>query len=178
MGWPPALHSRILFINPVPIYPAVTMEVGASIVGLLSAGASIAIAINDFVTSCNNAPLFAQSILHETLEFSYALEKLQHLVVGPQATSLDQSRTSMIDVNHLSLTLVGCVCTFSQLEKEIQRMKLSGKFGILDRVKWSFIERDVCSIIQRIQNHKMSLMLILTILKYVFKFILYIFLPR
>ncbi|RPB06854.1 ankyrin, partial [Morchella conica CCBAS932] len=140
------------------------MEVGASIVGLLSAGASIAIAINDFVTSCNNAPLFAQSILHETLEFSYALEKLQHLVVGPQATSLDQSRTSMIDVNHLSLTLVGCVCTFSQLEKEIQRMKLSGKFGILDRVKWSFIERDVCSIIQRIQNHKMSLMLILTIL--------------
>lgn len=146
------------------------MEVGASIVSLLSVGATIATAINDFVTSCNNAPLFAQSVLHETLEFSYALSKLQRLVLEPQAISLDQSRTSMLDVNHLSLTLVGCVCTFSQLEKEIQRMRLSGKFGILDRVKWTFIERDVGSIIQRIQNHKMSLMLILTILRYVFKF--------
>lgn len=138
------------------------MDVAASVVGLLSAGAQITILLQQLIQGTVNAPGFARTIEYEMHDFSFVLSKLQHIVLG--STPLNRSRASMIDIHHLSLTLAGCVCTFSELEKEVNDLKRAGKMDIVDRVRWGWAESTFAPLIQRLQSHKLSLTLILTIL--------------
>lgn len=138
------------------------MEVAASVVGLLAAGAQVSSVLQQFMSSTSNAPSLAQSLNQEIGDFRIVLSKLERIVRG--SVPLNKSRGSMIDTDHLAFTLAGCVCTFSQLEKEVDRVKSSGKMELLDRIRWARNENTLLYIVQRLQSHKLSLTLILTIL--------------
>lgn len=145
------------------------MEVAASVVGLLTAGAQITLILQSFIESAINAPALARRIHHEVHEFEIILSKLQPIVLGP----LDRSRASLIDIHHLSFTLAGCVCTFSELEKQVSELKCTGKMDFTDRIRWSRAESTFKPLIERLQSHKASLTLILTILTWYEVFLAY-----
>ncbi|KAH0609718.1 uncharacterized protein H6S33_012264 [Morchella sextelata] len=146
------------------------MEVGAAIVGLIVAGAQISAALHRFISGCTNAPAAAHSIYQEVNEFRIVLQKLQNIVSSTELEPLDNAKASLIDTGPISFTLVQCVCTFSELEKELKRMKLDElnlegkKLGVWHRMKWNFVEQTMSTMISRIQNHKNSLGLLLSIL--------------
>lgn len=138
------------------------MEVAASVVGLLAVGTQVAVILQQFISSSVNAPELAQFLKHEIQDFRFVLLKLQPIVLG--SVPLNRSRASLIDIDHLSFTLTGCVCTFSILEKEVDRIKSNGKMDFWDRIKWARTEATFAQLLLRLQSHKLSLTLILTVL--------------
>lgn len=144
------------------------MEVGAAIVGLIVAGAQISAVLHRFISGCTNAPAAAHSIYQEVNEFSIVLQKLQHVVFSPEP--LDNAKASLIDTGAISSTLIQCVCTFSELEAELKRIKLyelnleGKKLGVWNRMKWNFVEQTMSAMILRIQNHKSTVAILVSLL--------------
>ncbi|KAI5849656.1 hypothetical protein DFP73DRAFT_541435 [Morchella snyderi] len=144
------------------------MEVGAAIVGLMVAGAQISAALQRFISGCINAPAAAHSIYHEVNEFSIVIQQLQNIVFSPEP--LDNAKASLIDTGPVSFTLIQCVCTSSELKKELKRMNLDElnlegkKLGVWHRMKWNFVEQTMSTIVFRIQNHKSSLGILVSVL--------------
>ena len=75
-------------------------------------------------------------------------------------------------LEHVAATLIGCVTTYSELEVIIDSVRIDSKMGIFDRIKWTNKEKKICDIIQRIQNHKSSLTLMLMILQWYVRLIM------
>lgn len=135
------------------------LSVAASVTGLLLAAVQISASLQPFVAGSSSAPSLAQTIYYELHDFAAVLSKLQPFVLG----SAPPSRASMIDVDQLLITLTGCVCTFSELEKEVGSLKSADRLGVWDRVKWAWAEPTISQLVQRIQSHKLSLNLMLSI---------------
>lgn len=137
------------------------MEAAASIVGLLAVAAQIYTGLHNFTSTCIDAPMVAQVTCDEVNEFRYVLEKLQPYVDGSTAITL--LGASMTDVNHLSVALATCVNTFSRLEKMIDKLIPARGMDIWARMKWARAEPEIGQLVQRLQQHKSSLQLLLTI---------------
>lgn len=143
------------------IYPTL-MEAAASIVGLLAAGVKIYGALHQLISSSVGAPLLARTLCDEVRDFRFALERLQPHVNG--SSPITQPGSSRTDVEHLSWTLAGCVVTFSLLEKKLDRVIAQhGRMTTLARLRWVFAESDILQLVNRLQQHKATLTLLLTI---------------
>ncbi|KAH7393718.1 hypothetical protein BKA64DRAFT_95164 [Cadophora sp. MPI-SDFR-AT-0126] len=139
------------------------LSVAASVVGLLAAGAKLASLLSK-TASLVDAPSSAQAVLTEMREISAALQYLQQFLNG--LMNVPAGRQQYILVEHLEGTLTGCVTTYDELEVFIDELKIDpSDMGVLDRFKWARKEKDVANIVQRLQNHKSSLNLMLTILQ-------------
>ncbi|KAI5839648.1 hypothetical protein DFP73DRAFT_560921 [Morchella snyderi] len=137
-----------------------------AITGLIMAGSQIVIALKPYFSHPDVATL-AQTAHSEIHDFSYALIKLKPMIDGSEP--LNSARATQIDIGQLSMTIAGCMVTFSVLEKEVDSMNdmLAGgkkKIAVLARRKWSRMETTINTVIQRLQNHKGSLTLIFVIL--------------
>jgi len=137
------------------------LSIAAGIVGVLTAAAQISSLLIRWTKSAKEAPQQARVIATEVTELSGILAHLQSFLLGNGCS--DESRTSLVKVDQLVTILSGCVLTFSELEKLLDEMKVED-FSILDRVKWAKKESAVMSVVQRLQNHKASLSLMLNIL--------------
>lgn len=144
------------------------MEVAASLVGLLAVGAKIGMTLHEFVSNCADAPTIAQTISDEIRDFRFALSKLQPYVRKNNPSQMTLLGASMTDVNHLSLTISSCIVTFGRLEKIVDKLKPGNQMDTLTRLKWSWSETAISQLVQRLQQHKITLTLLLTIwLRYV-----------
>lgn len=141
------------------------LSVAASVAGLLMAGAQISSTLQNFISAPSSAPSFAQNIRDELHDFGVVLSHLQLFLLG--SVSPSHSGASVIDVDQLKITLTGCVFTFSELEKEVYNLgaRDNARMGVRDRFRWAWSEPTIVQLIQRIQNHKLSLTLMLTILR-------------
>lgn len=137
------------------------MEVALSAAGLALTGAQIGSALHEFISGTSNAPTIAQAIEDEIEDFAQILSRVQSITFGPD---LDLSKASLIDLNHLSSTLAASVRTFSELEREIDRVKGSGKMDLWNRFRWARAEKNLLFFIQRLQSQKSTFSVILTIL--------------
>ena len=140
------------------------LSVTASIVGLLGAAGKITSLLYGVTTKVSNAPNLAKSVLTEVADVTTALEQLQTYVIG--AADVPSSRSSLIMLEQLLVTLSGCVATFSELESLLDNLDLVSELRKLARVKWGLKESRIVAILQRLQNHKASLILMLTILQW------------
>lgn len=138
------------------------LSVAASIAGLLIAGVEVSAAAERYLSA--GSPSVVQSIKSEIHDFTAVLSQIQPLLLGPTFPST--ARSSMIDVDQVLITLTGCVCTFSELEKEVNAtgLGLKGKVGIRTRIKLAGASSTIAQLIQQLQNHKSSLLLMLSIL--------------
>lgn len=135
------------------------MEVAASVVGLLSVAAKVAIVVNTISDRYSDAPSLLRTINIEINDFRFIIGKLKPLAVG--LIPLDQERGDLVDVNHLQVTLEGCMWTFSELERIADGF---GTMNILDRLRLLTKESKLLQLMQRLQQHKASLSLIVGIL--------------
>ena len=103
-------------------------------------------------------------MLAEVNGLSTVLGHLQTYISGLATSS--KSRTSLILVEQVVVTLADCVTTFSELEAVLGTARIESELRILDRVKWAAKESKVADIQRRLQCNKSSLTLMLTILSW------------
>ncbi|MCJ1483997.1 hypothetical protein MMC06_004165 [Schaereria dolodes] len=103
------------------------LSVSTSIAGLLT----VAAAITNLLSSTFDMPRFAQGVLHQVAEIAACLHQLQLFLQGVNTAS--QSRTSLIMVNHVVVTLTGYVITFSILERTLSKLKSNQPRTVVDR---------------------------------------------
>ncbi|RPB06515.1 hypothetical protein P167DRAFT_580420 [Morchella conica CCBAS932] len=137
------------------------MEVAASIVGLLTAASKVYTTLSAFLSSCRDAPIIAQTTSDEIRDFHYALLKLRDCVwQGKNITPLGRATT---DTSQLILTLVSSMTTLAQVEKTLDPLLAQPKMDYIRRIRWSLADNDLVKLLTRIQSHKLTLNLLLTI---------------
>ena len=137
------------------------LSIAAGVVGILTAAAQISTLLINFTKATRNAPSRARHIITEVNDISGTLSHLQSFLLGNEYS--DTSRTSLLKADHIVTILSGCVMTFSELEKLLDGLETKD-MRILDGMKWARKEKDIAALIQRLQNHKTSLSLMLDIL--------------
>lgn len=137
------------------------LSVAAGVIGVVTAAAQISSLLIKFTKSTIAAPQQAKVVLVEVSDIGEILSQLQSFLLGLE--SPDRSRTSLLKVEKV-VTIVGsCVLTFSELEKLLDQLKTED-LDLLDSLKWVRNESAIVGLIQRLQNHKASLSLVLDIL--------------
>ena len=137
------------------------LSIASGVVGIVMAATHISKILTKFTKSTIAAPQQANVVLTEVSDIGGILSHLQSFLLG--LDSSDRSRTSLLKVEKVVTIVSGCVLTFSELEKLLDEME-TGDLDILDRFKWARKESAIVGLIQRLQNHKASLSLILNIL--------------
>ncbi|MCJ1380047.1 guanine nucleotide-binding protein subunit alpha [Xylographa soralifera] len=142
--------------------PMDSLSVSASIIGLQAAVGSVATFLARLVNNTSFAPELARHVLTEIYDVSSCLGGLKPFLLGTKTAST--SRTSMIMLDQLIVTLTECVTTFSDLEKALESLKSTQPNTVMERVRWAMNDQTFRRILSRLQNSKISLNLILTML--------------
>ena len=137
------------------------LSIAAGVVGVVTAAAQISLLLTKFTKSTIAAPQQARVVLAEVSDISVILSQLQSFLLGLESPNI--SRTSLLKVEKVVTIVTGCVLTFSELEKLLDELKTEA-LDVLDCLKWARKESTIVGLIQRLQNHKASLSLILSIL--------------
>jgi hypothetical protein len=140
------------------------LSVVAAVVGLLGAGAKISASLDSLISSSEDIPSLALSAHQEVTDISAALSLLQTYISGEM--QIRTQRESLILLEHVLTTLTGCVTTYSDLQTVLDGLKSGDEITVLDRVKWLRCQTRVNVIVQRLQNHKASMTLMLSILQW------------
>ncbi|KAI1278225.1 hypothetical protein F5Y07DRAFT_361115 [Xylaria sp. FL0933] len=139
------------------------LSVAASVVGLLAAGGKVTSLLFTVITKCKDSPSLARSILFEVADISAALGQLQDFLID--RTKATPERGNLILLDQLLTTLTGCVTTYSDIQFILTGMNISEDMGAFDRIKWMRHEDRLNTLVQRLQSHKSSLTLMLTIVQ-------------
>ncbi|KAG8527895.1 uncharacterized protein KY384_006811 [Bacidia gigantensis] len=137
------------------------LSIAAGVVGILTTAAQISSVLIKFTKATKNAPQEAAILVQEVSDINTILATLQVFLLGDHAA--DRSRTSLLKVDQVVKVLSSCVLTFSELEILMDELKVENS-DVLDRMRWARKEMAITKLVQRLQNHKTSLSLILTIL--------------
>lgn len=137
------------------------LSVAAGVTGVVTAAAQISSLLIKFTKSTIGAPLQVKVVLAEVSDIGGILSHLQSFLLGLDAA--DRSRTALLKVEKVVTIVSGCVLTFSELEKLLDQLKTED-LGLLDSLKWARKESAIVGLVQRLQNHKASLSLVLDIL--------------
>ena len=137
------------------------LSIAAGCVGVLTAAAQISSLLIKFTNNTKNAPDQARVVLTEVSDVSGILSQLQSLLL--RAKSVASSRTSLLQVDQVVSIISGCILTFSELQELLNNLKGEG-MNIIDRIQWGRKESVIAFLVQRLQTHKASLSLMITIL--------------
>jgi len=138
------------------------LSVSAAVVGILTAAASITNCIGGLLNSTNGAPESVRHVQTEVGGIGTCLDELRAFLLGPRDTP--RSRTTMLMVEQVIVTLTECVTAFSDLEKILEPFKTGQPIRIIERVKWARKKPSLGRIFRRLQVTKLSLNLMLTTL--------------
>ena len=138
------------------------LSVAASIVGLLTAAASI----TSLIYRVSTASIFSgilYDILQEVEETKIILGQIQTFFVKPETVS--RSGAALLLVEQIIVVLTTSVMTYSKLEKTIEPLRYQSTVGgATKRWEWTRKKSEVSRLFQRVQSSKTSLNLMLTIL--------------
>lgn len=137
------------------------LSIAAGVVGVLHAAAEVSSLLIRFTRASKYAPANARQIMTEVSDISGILTHLQSFLLGKEFA--DRSRTALLQVEHIVTIVSGCVLTFSELEKLLDELK-ADDLSVLDRIKWARKRTEIMAIVTRLQNHKSSLSLMLSVL--------------
>ena len=139
------------------------LSVTASVIALLGAGGKI-ISLLSQLTAIKDAPELARITLTEMHDISAALRHIQDFV--KDTDKVPAERRQHIRLEHLVAALTGCLTTYSELNAIVESLNIgSSGISVSDRAKWIRKEARINTIVQRLQNHKSSLNLMLSVLQ-------------
>ncbi|KAI1121242.1 hypothetical protein F5Y10DRAFT_256717 [Nemania abortiva] len=139
------------------------LSVAASVVGLLAAGSKVTSLLFTVITRCKASSALARSILFEVADISAALGHLQDFISNRRKAAAERGNLILLD--QLLTTLTGCVTTYSDLQFTLDGLNINADMGTFDRIKWMRQEGSLNTLVQRLQSHKSSLTLMLTIIQ-------------
>ena len=138
------------------------LSVTMAIVGLLTASHQISSAIGNLVSKSKSAPKEIQDVKSTVDTIRSVLIQLQMLLLG--RAQVDRQRTSLILVEQIVITLSACVATFSELDVFVGTLDSDATLGLMDRIRWATKTSTIKEHLQKLEMHKSSLTLMLTIL--------------
>ncbi|KAH7309930.1 Rho GTPase activation protein [Rhexocercosporidium sp. MPI-PUGE-AT-0058] len=138
------------------------LSVTMAIVGLLTASQKISSALGNLVSKGKSAPKEIQNVKSTVDTMRSVLLQLQMLLLG--RAKVDRKRTSLILVEQIVITLSACVATFSDLDVFVGTLASDAKLGIMDRIRWATKTATIKEHLQKLEMHKSSLTLMMTIL--------------
>ncbi|KAF5010818.1 hypothetical protein FDECE_3027 [Fusarium decemcellulare] len=138
------------------------LSTAASVVGLLTAAAQISKILANVIDKARHAPDECSRIKSEVDDIQNVLTTLQLYIVGTRRAA--RSRTSLIMVEQVVATLAACVTTFSELDTFVMALQNDADMKILDRLRWASKDKEIKAVLVRLESHKSSLTLMLTIL--------------
>lgn len=138
------------------------LSLAMSIVGLLKAGEQISSKLQSIVKKAMNAPKEIKEMTSTIETIRTVLCQLQLMLLGQSQVS--SHRTSLIMVDQIVITLSACVTTFSDLNIFAESLGTNSKMGFLDRMRWATETSAVKEHLHKLEVHKSSLTLIMTIL--------------
>jgi hypothetical protein len=138
------------------------LSVTMAIVGLLTASQQISSAIGNLVSKSKSAPKEIQDVKSTVDTIRSVLIQLQMLLLG--RAQVDRQRTSLILVEQIVITLSACVATFSELDVFVGTLDSDALLGLMDRIRWATKTSTIKEHLQKLEMHKSSLTLMLTIL--------------
>ena len=87
------------------------LSVGAGVVGIIIAVVQISNLLKDFIRRTSDAPDQANAILTEIGHIHMIMEQLRPFLHGIE--NVDESRTSLVQIESVLVILTACVSTFS-----------------------------------------------------------------
>ena len=138
------------------------LSIAASVVGLLGAAAKVSSILSSFIHGTNDAPKLATGVLREVSDISACLTQLQAFLLGTRVGS--RSRTALIMVEQVVVSLTTCVMTFSELEEVLSVLRNRSSSQLSGRIAWMRKEPALNKVCGRLHSSKTSLNLMLTTL--------------
>ncbi|CZR54148.1 uncharacterized protein PAC_04031 [Phialocephala subalpina] len=138
------------------------LSIAASIVGLVTAAKHISGVCGKLIGSRKNGLEEINSVMNVVDTLRSVLLQVRVLVLDQGA--IDASRGAMILVDEVITTLSACVLTLSDLDGCVKGMESEQRLGLLDTIRWSSRASELCGFLQKLEAHKSSLSLMLSIL--------------
>ncbi|KAK5700674.1 GTPase activating protein (GAP) for Rho1p [Elasticomyces elasticus] len=139
------------------------ITVAASVDGLISSASTMIPILYNVGTSIRDAPQLTKEVAGELANITVVLQQLFAYISGKARASID--RLNLITVEHITATLTDCVVTYSDLDEVLKSLRVDSGMRAWDRGMWYIKKGRVGEIVQKLQNHKASLGLMLNILQ-------------
>jgi len=136
------------------------ISVIAGITSILLAAANISGALYNICGAYADAPSTVKTLMHECYAINGALSQLQAWLCNEDPVTKSKQRLVQLDL--LVNTIVATMCSFSELEAEVEKLKVSGPKLVPLKYMWK--DAEMQAILRQLQSHKTSLTLMLTIL--------------
>ena len=138
------------------------LSVSVSVLGLLAAAHKVTSVLVTAIKGIKDAPKQVQAVLTEVNEITLIPSQMQSFLNWD--TAITKTGASLVLVEQVIVVLSGCVITFSELESVLDDLKTEGHLNTIDCMRWARKDSTITGIIQRLQIHKASMNLMLTIL--------------
>jgi hypothetical protein len=138
------------------------LSVTMAIVGLLKAAEQISSTLQPLIKKATNAPKEMKQMKSSVDGIRTVLSQLQSMLMGRSQVGRD--RTSLILVEQIVITLSACVTTFSELDIFVETLGTDSNMGLLDRLRWATKTSTIQEHMQKLEVHKSTLTLMMTIL--------------
>ncbi|KAK5128245.1 hypothetical protein LTR85_002912 [Meristemomyces frigidus] len=139
------------------------LTIATSVVGLINGGASMITTLYNIGSAIKDAPHLTRAVADELANITIVLQQLQTYVLGKAQASIQ--RLNLITIEHITATISGCVLTYSELDGVLKSLNAESGIGAWDRGMWYLKKTKVYEIVQRLQNHKGTLGLMLNIIQ-------------
>ncbi|KAK5676340.1 GTPase activating protein (GAP) for Rho1p [Elasticomyces elasticus] len=139
------------------------ITVAASVAGLISSASTMIPILYNVGTSIRDAPQLTKEVAGELANITVVLQQLFAYISGKARASIE--RLNLITVEHITATLTDCVVTYSDLDEVLKSLRVDTGMRAWDRGMWYIKKGRIGEIVQKLQNHKASLGLMLNILQ-------------
>lgn len=153
------------------------LSLAASIAGLVTISAQIALLAKNLVDTVANAPASVAKIREEMDGMHFVCTEVQLFI--SKADGRHHAGLTMVTIHNLLTTVTGCVMVCSSIDKALSKVsgldspdtgtrRTSRTFlPVAKRIKWAlYKEEEAQSMIQELQRYKSSLSLMLTIVQW------------
>jgi len=136
------------------------LSVAAAVVGLLGATATVKTILTNIIHGTDYAPKLANGVLQEVSDINACLTQLQVFLLGTRIGT--RSRTALIMLEQVVVTLTACVMTMSELEEILESLNDPTLTGFTSRIAWMRKEPALARLCLRLSSSRQSLNLMLT----------------
>ena len=137
------------------------LSVLASVVGILAAATKIASGLSSLRSSLADAPRSLDHALSQVYGIKIALSAIEKLLCDDGGTVTGQ--LGLIHVDDLIVTLTEAVMTFDELETLLSPFLEAINDSMRERIKWSLKDDQIESLLVRLDRHKSTFILMMTI---------------
>ncbi|KAK4446684.1 P-loop containing nucleoside triphosphate hydrolase protein [Podospora aff. communis PSN243] len=139
------------------------LSITAGVVGLLATSTKIIKTLSDVCSSVSDAPESARSVLVAVETTKLSLSSIKDLF--DTIATLPPERKALIRLDHIAVTCSQCVLTLSELEELVCRQFLKNGGSLFDRLRWSWGEKRVLSLLPRLESQKNCIALMISVLQ-------------